>query len=112
MSAQDHLHLRRERGQAMNGSGVGIEIGFRPEKPNGRWVVGITGKKQTVGAIEQRDGVRCVARARDDFQSATAQIEAVALMSVSRDLPRPGSVGFRILSNQILSVARHKSGRV
>jgi hypothetical protein len=78
MSAHDHLNLRRERGQATNGSGVGIEIGFRPEEPDGRGVVGVTGKKQTVGAIEQRDGVRRVAGGCDDFQSATAQIELIA----------------------------------
>jgi hypothetical protein len=98
VGAHDHPNLRRERGQAPNRSGIGIEIGFGPEEPDGRGVVHITGKKQTVGAIEQRDGVRRVARGCDDFQNATAQIEAAAVMSVSRDLPGPGCVGFRIKS--------------
>src|SRR5580700_11814894 len=98
VSAHDYLDLRRERGQATNGSGVGIEIGFRPEEPDGRGVVGVTGKEQTVGAIEQRDRVRRVAGGRDDLQSATAEIESVAVMSVCRDLPRTGCVGLRVKS--------------
>ena len=60
MSAHDHLTLRRECGQATNGSGVVIEIGFGLEEPDRRGVVGVPGKKRTVGAIEQRDGVNAL----------------------------------------------------
>jgi hypothetical protein len=48
--------------------------------------------------IKQTDGVRRVARGCNDFQSATAQIEAVTVMSISGDLPGPSGIGFRIKS--------------
>ena len=47
--------------QATNGSAVSIKIGFRPEEPDGRGVVGIAGEEQAIATVEERDGVRRVA---------------------------------------------------
>jgi hypothetical protein len=66
VGAHDHLTLRRECGQATNGSGEGSRSVSGLKSVDRRGVVGVSGKKQTVGVIEQKEWrkrvkvIRCV----------------------------------------------------
>src|SRR6267143_1255972 len=72
--SQDQFQLRGERRESLYGSNVGIEIGLRPKEPDGSGIVRVAGEEQAVDSIEKTDGVRRVARSRDNFERAAAQI--------------------------------------
>ena len=80
MGAENVPDLRRQRSKAMNRRCVCVEIRFWTIEPDGAWVVGITGEKQSVGFIEEADSVRCVAGSRDHLQGSASQVELLAIM--------------------------------
>src|SRR6266851_5350629 len=55
--AQHEFQSWCECRDALRGIDVGIEIGFRPEEPNGSGIVSVARKEQAVFTVEQRDGV-------------------------------------------------------
>src|SRR5258708_3783700 len=81
-----------------------VEIGFRAEEPNGGGIVRVAGKKQPVGAIEQTDGVRRVARRGNNFQLAAApEIDLETI--VNRDGDSPGFCGIRFWVKSLRQIA-------
>src|SRR6266481_1972670 len=96
VSAQHEFQFRGERREALYGSNVGIESGFRAEEPDGSGIVRVAGKKQSVFAVQQRNRVRRVARSRKDFERAAAQIYFKAIVDEVRDFPWFCGVGFWI----------------
>ena len=88
------FNLGCERCQAPNRSSVGFEVGLGTIKPNRRRIVRVPVKKQAMCAIEQRNSIRRVPGRGDDYERSPAQIDAISVMRVRRDLPGPGRVGF------------------
>ena len=83
MSTEDELDVRSERREALYGCDIFIEIGFRPKEPDGRGIICIAGEEQAVGAIDQRNGIRSVARSGKNFDGATAEIDFVVVVKES-----------------------------
>src|SRR4029077_9911128 len=85
--SQNQFQLRGERREALHGSNIGVEIGFRAEEPDGGGIIRVAGEEQAVGAVEKADGVRRVPRSRKDFERAATQIYFKAIVDEVRDLP-------------------------
>src|SRR5256714_2563459 len=85
--SQNQFQLRGERRESFYGNNVGIEIGLRPKEPDGRGIVRVARKKQSVFAVEQRNRVRRVARRGNHFQRAATEIYFKAIMDEVREFP-------------------------
>ena len=90
---EHNLDLGLQRGDAFDGSDVGVQISFRAIQPDGRGVVGIAGKEQAVRAIEQANCVGSMAGRGDDLQDvAGAEIDFKAVVYRQGNFPRLGGV--------------------
>ena len=66
---------------------------FRPVKPDGGGIVGVSGEEQAVGTIEKADGVGRVTRRGENLDGAPAEIDGIAVVDVFADRPWPGAIG-------------------
>ena len=80
MLAENELDLRSESGEALYRCDILIKIGFRPIKPDWRGIVSVSGEKQPVSPIKQRNRIGCVAGCRDNFDRAAAEINLVVIV--------------------------------
>src|SRR5213594_2224111 len=96
--SENQFQLRRERRQALYRIDVGVEIGLRTVEPDRGGIIRVAREKKAVGAIEQRDGVRRVARRGKNFQGAAAQVDLEAFVNKARNLPGLRGVRFWIKS--------------
>src|SRR3984893_11867919 len=96
VGAEDSLNLRRQSGKSTDRGTIGFEIGFGTVQPDGPGIIGVTREEQAVRTIEKRNGVRRVAWRSHDFQPSPAQIDAITVMLIRRDLPGWGRVSFGI----------------
>jgi hypothetical protein len=109
----DHnFDLRRESGQSRDGFGVGVQIGFAAVEPDGRRIVGVAGEEQSVGAVEERDGIRSMARSRKDFDGAAAEVDDFAVVDVLGNGPGPGAIaaGIETIREFAADLARRDFG--
>src|SRR5258708_496345 len=104
VGTKHEFQIGSERREALRGCHVGVEIGFRAEEPNGGGIVRVAGKKQPVGAIEQTDGVRRVARRGNNFQLAAApEIDLGTVVNLDGD--SPGFCGIRFWVKSLRQIA-------
>ncbi len=87
----------RECRQAFDRSPVSIEVRFWAKQKNRPRVKSVAGKKQTVLAIEQADGVGRVPGRREHQESAAAEVEYIAVVKPALDVK--GRVAYVLGSN-------------
>ncbi len=94
--AENLLHLWSECSELGDRRGVGVEVGFGAEEPDGPRIVGVAGEEQAVGAVEKRNGVGRVTGRGDDFDGASAKIDFEAVVpsrNEERNVPGLRRVG-------------------
>src|SRR5712675_3052496 len=94
--AQDQFKFGSERGEFFYGRQVGGEIAFRAVQPDFAGIESVSGEEQAVGAVEERDGVGCVAGRRDDLYDTATEIYFEAVVDEERNFPGLGRVFCRI----------------
>jgi len=86
--SQNEPDLWRKSGQPPNRCCIRIQISFGAEEPDWSGIVSITREEKSVGAIDQGNSVRRMARGCDHLYSSTAKVEAIAVVSVGCNPPR------------------------
>ncbi len=90
--AQDQFNFGSEYGKLFHGGEECGEIRFGAVEPDFPGIEGVSGEEQTVGAVDERDGVGRVAGRRDDFYGAAAEIYFEAVVDEERNFPGLGGI--------------------
>jgi hypothetical protein len=90
------LAAGRRKEKPFHGIDVRIQIRFRTIEPNRRGIVRITGEKQAVEAINQRNCIRGVARRGENFQCAAAKVDFEAVVHEQGNVPWLCSIGLGV----------------
>ena len=80
MRAEDEFGFWRERSKFFYRREVGGEVGFRAIQPDFSGIESVSGEEESVGAIDEGNGIWRVAGSGDDFDGAAAEIDFEVVM--------------------------------